>query len=554
MSGFATLSKYWHTVRYLRPVQVTARARHALLKPPRIDAAAHAAPRVRPTSGVFTPAAERAASMTGPNAFVFLNQLGQIQSAACWNDPAHTKLWLYNLHYFDDLNASGAAERETWHRDLIARWLAENPPQTGNGWEPYPLSLRIVNWIKWSLAGNGLTAQATASLSLQAASLDGQIEWHLLGNHLLANAKALTFAGCFFESAEAEQWLRQGLAIYERELPEQILPDGGHFERSPMYHSIILEDLLDIINVGRVYPGTIPQSMTGRLEDICVRMLRWLEVMSHPDGQISFFNDGAFGIAPPPTALLGYARRLGLSPSAGHHHGGIIHLDPSGYVRCERAGAVLICDCAPVGPDYLPGHAHADTLSFELSLGSDRVIVNGGTSVYGTGARRAQERGTAAHSTVVIDGADSSEVWSGFRVARRARVFGVRAEESSGASQVSASHDGYRRLRGRNIHTREWTLSERELTVQDHVTGPCKSAVARFHLGPGVTATVEPSGIRGTLRTAGGHLADWHAQAASTIAPSQWNPEFGKTIATHCIDVPLRNGEGLFTLRWRHGT
>ena len=163
------------------------------------------------------------------------------------NDTAKPKLWLYNLHYFDGLAASADDEHRALQRRLVARWIAENPPGHGNGWEPYPISLRLVNWIKWSLSGEALDRAWLASLAVQARWLARHIEWHLLGNHLLANAKALLFAGLFFDGPEAWRWFEQGLSIYEREIPRQILADGGHFELSPMYHAIILEDFLDVL-------------------------------------------------------------------------------------------------------------------------------------------------------------------------------------------------------------------------------------------------------------------------------------------------------------------
>ncbi|HPA06712.1 MAG TPA: heparinase II/III family protein, partial [Candidatus Hydrogenedentes bacterium] len=170
-----------------------------------------------------------------------MNEKHELSSAADWNNPAWEKLWLYNLHYFDDLNAEGGAARSDWHRALITRWVAENPVGKGNGWEPYPLSLRIVNWVKWAWAGNELPPVAVESLALQAHFLSRRLEWHILGNHLLANAKALIFAGLFFDGMEAERWLATGAAIFSRQLGEQVLSDGGHFERSPMYHAQVLE-------------------------------------------------------------------------------------------------------------------------------------------------------------------------------------------------------------------------------------------------------------------------------------------------------------------------
>src|SRR5690606_39267896 len=123
-------------------------------------------------------------------------------------------LWLYNLHYFDDLNALDASARMDWHRSLISRWIAHNPPTEGNGWEPYTVSHRVANWIKWDLATARLDEQATESLALQVRWLSQRLEYHLPGSHLLANAKALIFGGLYFEGAEADAWLRLGRRLF----------------------------------------------------------------------------------------------------------------------------------------------------------------------------------------------------------------------------------------------------------------------------------------------------------------------------------------------------
>ena len=90
----------------------------------------------------------------------------------------------------------------------------------------------MVNWIKWSLGGNSLGSKARQSLAVQARWLARRIESHLQGNHVFANAKALVYAGLFFEGEEAERWLRRGLNLMQTEIPEQVLPDGGHFEHA----------------------------------------------------------------------------------------------------------------------------------------------------------------------------------------------------------------------------------------------------------------------------------------------------------------------------------
>ncbi len=112
---------------------------------------------------------------------------------------------------------------------------------------------------------------ALESLALQLRWLRRRLEYHLLGNHLLCNGKALVFGRLYFEGPEADEWLRTGLAVVERELREQILDDGAHFERSPMYHLIVLEDLLDMININCAYDRPIPDLWVDKVQ----QMLRW---------------------------------------------------------------------------------------------------------------------------------------------------------------------------------------------------------------------------------------------------------------------------------------
>jgi len=417
--------------------------------------------------------------------FCFLNETHYIRSPSDWNQPQREKLWLYNLHYFDDLTAMDAEQRIGWHQALIQRWIEENPPGTGNGWEPYPTSLRIVNWVKWGLAGNELEGSWLDSLAVQAIWLERNLETHLLGNHLFANAKALIYAGLFLQGEEAERWYETGKSLVERELPVQVLSDGANFELSTMYHLIFLEDLLDLVNIHRVYGREFPPTIAESIP----RMFQWMERMCHPDGEIAFFNDAAIGVTPSVAEIRAYGERLGFcSEDDGRSKVVFAELPDSGYSRIEVEDAVAIVDRAAIGPDYLPGHAHADTLSFELSLFGRRVVVNSGTSVYGTGAQRQIERGTAAHSTVMIDGENSSEVWGGFRVARRAKVLVRDSVKKDEKWVLSANHDGYRRLSGKPVHHREWSMSKRQMVIRDRISGQgVHHAAAVFPIHPEVS-------------------------------------------------------------------
>lgn len=500
---------YWQTLRHLKLSQIVGRVRFKLARPS-VDA--RPSPAVASSSAGWISCA-RPPSMTGPRSFRFLGQDGP----DAWARADAPKLWLYNLHYFDDLVADDAVSRVEWHRALIAQWISENPPGAGDGWEPYPLSLRIVNWIKWLRLGNAPVPGMLDSLAVQVRFLRGRLEHHLLGNHLWANAKALAFAGAYFQGSEAASWESEGLRLLRREVAEQVLPDGGHFERSPMYHAIVLEDMLDLHQMfgGDAWAG------------VAAGMLRWLRVMSHPDGEISFFNDAAFGIAPNLAALSLYAEALGVSFDRAPL-GAVEALDSSGYVRLSVGPAVLLVDVAPVGPDYIPGHAHADTLSFELSLNGRRLIVNGGTSTYERGPLRALQRSTPMHNTVSVEGLDSSEVWAAFRVARRARPFDVSWGNEDGCLFVEGAHDGYRRLPGRVTHRRRWMLSGTGLQILDRLEGKYSSAEARYRLLGDI---------------------DWQADGGR-IEAGHWYPRFGVEAACRVLVVPASSSEWTTEFRW----
>ncbi len=551
MSNFKRASLYWHTLRHLRPVQFYGRLWFRLARP-RIDAA-RPHPAQRPQGSDWTPPATHHPCMLGPRQFRFLNEEGNLDALG-WDDPTREKLWRYNLHYFDDLTAETAADRAPWHLALLADWVKCNPPGQGSGWEPYPSSLRIVNWIKWALAGNSLPEGCLQSLAIQTRWLSQRIEWHLQGNHLFVNAKALVLAGLFFEGPEADRWLQRGLSIIARQLPEQVLADGGNFELSPMYHAIFLEDVLDLINGTQAFPGSVDAPTVAAWREVAGRMLRWLEAMCHPDGEISLFNDAAIGIAPPPGLLAAYAARLGIcsqpdaKPLASPVQ--LTHMRESGYVRVEMAGCVALLDVAAVGPDYLPGHAHADTLSFELSSGAQRVIVNGGTSRYGASAERLRERGTPAHSTMTVDGEDSSRVWSGFRVAQRARPVGLEVQASPDAASIRCAHDGYARLSGKPVHRRQWLFTPGQLRILDRIEGGFQTAQARYHFHPDVQIVdIGAGGYRADLpdgRTLRLSVTAGHAR----LEPTQYAPAFGVVQVSQCLCINASNGDAALRIEW----
>ena len=551
MGWWNEAGRYWHTLRHLRPVQLYGRVWFHLWRP---KPDLRPAPLLAKRSGPWHLPARRLPSMPSPRGWVLLNEPGQLDELG-WDGPQRQKLWRYNQHYFDDLNALGAAARLMWHSALVNDWVTHNPPGQGNGWEPYPLSLRVVNWVKWTLNGAAMSAAAHQSLAVQVRWLTGRLENHLLGNHLFANAKALVMAGLYFEGPEADTWLALGLRILASEVPEQVLPDGGHFERSTMYHALALEDMLDLVNACQCFANRLSPAQQLQVAEwplLASTLQAWLLTMCHPDGEIGLFNDAAFDIAPSVAELVGYTKRV-LGSEVTWIAQPLVYLKDSGYLRLAHGTALALLDVAPVGPDYLPGHAHADTLSFELSVGVQRVLVNSGTSCYGNSAERLRQRGTAAHNTVIVNGQDSSEVWGGFRVARRAYPLGLQIEPSADATatKVGCAHSGYARLPGKPVHHRTWRMDAHSLIVADLVRGLHQSAEARFHFHPAVQVQTGPGQVEGTATLPDGTVMIWQIeQGQAQLEASSWQPRFGQVQPNVCLAVQLVNGRSTFHFRW----
>lgn len=552
----ARIGTYWHTLRYLKPIQIYGRIWFRIRRP-RIDT--RSAPPLRSPCGTeWVLPARRRQSLFGSETFNFLNVQRSLSSIG-WDAPYIPKLWRYNLHYFDDLNAAGAVQRTAAHTDLLKRWTRENHPGKGTGWDPYPTSLRIVNWIKWSLSGNALPLECIQSLAIQARWLEKRLEIHLLGNHLLANAKALVFAGLFFDGAEAGRWLDKGSRILRQQLFDQVLRDGGHFELSPMYHALVLEDLLDLSNLMTTFRRTVPSHCEQLLSDMRTtsgKMRTWLSAMCHPDNEISFFNDAAIGIAPSPDELEGYARRLHF-PKLDIETKSLLCLPDSGYVRIEHDDAIVLLDVGRIGPDHLPAHAHADTLSFEFSISGQRVFVNSGTSCYENSKERVRQRGTASHNTVVVDGNDSSEVWNSFRVGRRAYPFGL-SLNCGDSIKISCSHDGFRHLRGGGAaHRREWQVVDQVLSIEDTVTGDFERALAQFFLHPSIrveAGTDDLAAGKALLRLPSGRPLFFSVEGGRLGTRSAfWHPEFGSSVRNTALTVEFAKPANSIrtNLKWR---
>ncbi|PWK50881.1 heparinase II/III family protein [Pleionea mediterranea] len=476
----------------------------------------------------------------------FLNYSKYLDLPRDWNDESYSKLWVYNLHYFEDLLASSADEKYSFHLELLDKWQSQNAEGHGNGWEPYPISLRISNILKAFQAGLPLEQSHFESLYAQASYLSNDLEKHLLGNHYFVNLKALLFAGVVFSNL---RWFNIAVNGLFKEIPEQTLNDGANFELSPMYHSLILVDMLDIYNLASAYTEQVPTALIDMLKAKIKKMLLFMNLMAHTDSGVSFFNDSVDGIAPEKVRIERYAHKLGFSiPSFDPNKLQAIDSQASGYMIASHSGNKLIFDAANVGPDYIPGHAHADTLSFEFSIGEERVFVNSGTSQYGLGEKRINERKTFSHNTVEVDCTDSSQVWSGFRVGKRARVIERNAEILGSSAVLSAKHNGYKKIFNGPIHKRVLKLQANALRIEDTLAGKFKIAVARFYLHPRLDVFMQND----ELIITGQHFemrANIEAHK-SNLVRSTWHPGFGLMQENQCIELEFLGSKNIIQFSW----
>ena len=399
------------------------------------------------------------------NIFTFLNRARQFEDTIDWNFSTFGKLWTYHLNYFNFL--FGSRESQNTLTDLMLDF-ASRYFNLQDGIEPYPISVRIRNWIKF-IAYYQISQRALDRVvMMDAEKLQRRLEYHLMANHLLENALGLLFAAYHFRDHILYQKARK---LLERQLSEQVLTDGAHFERSPMYHQHILLGILDavqLLSLNRWQQDTLVET----LRESAGRMLSWLKQITFPDGSIPYIKDAAEDHVPATKDLIDYAQELEIE---------ILErpLSDSGYRRIKADKYHLLIDIGNIQPSYQPGHAHADTFNF-LLYSKKPFVVEVGTSTYDLGPRRSYERSTAAHNTVVLDGQNSSAIWSSFRVGKRA---GIR-QVVEGDQSISATHDGYR-SKG-VLHRRTWSWHSQGIEIADELIGTKHMARAYFHLAPDV--------------------------------------------------------------------
>tara|TARA_B100001250_G_scaffold407562_1_gene428535 strand:- start:1527 stop:3095 length:1569 start_codon:yes stop_codon:yes gene_type:complete len=398
------------------------------------------------------------------NNFRFLNINNNFDLEIDWNFDLYGKLWTYNLNYFDFLNQKVILKERGL--ELIHDYINKDN-LLKDGKEPYPISLRGVNWIKFLSKNKINNKKINQTLFDHYQILYNNIEYHLLGNHILENAFSLFFASYFFND---RNFLLKSNKILKEELNEQINDDGSHFELSTMYHKIILHRVLDCIQL--IKNNNFHLVLLGFLEKKAILMLSFLETIMFKDYTLPKLNDSCEGIAPNVKELFSLAKNLNLNWNK-------IQLSDSGYRKWNIDNFEIIMDIGSIGAKYISGHSHADTFNFVLNHRSMPLVVDLGVSTYEKCLIRDQERSTRFHNTLSIDVFNSSEIWSAFRVGNRAKVNSI----YDSSNKIKFVHDGYKKTGF--VHTREFQKSNNLFTITDYAENKSNySLESNLHFHP----------------------------------------------------------------------
>ena len=473
----------------------------------------------------------------GGAALRLLSQRVPLQLPLDWTVPTvevGRPLAELEIHYLDWLADLDDQEFSDVSRD----WINQNRAPTGSrpwrtSWNAYGLSIRCMNWLRGlTERGAGVPAEPRAAIASEVARqlifLERNLELDLGGNHLLKDLTALLTGGAYFDGPAAERWTQRATRLLARELPEQLLADGMHFERSPSYHALVF---LDLLQCHRAMPASpLKDQLWRRLHDAA----RPLVDLTHPDGGPSLFNDGGMTKAPAASAVTALFIEAGGDVPATRP---VFAFEDAGYFGMRGAGELLIVDCGPIGPDHLPAHGHGDVLAFEWSVGGRRIFVDFGVYEYTAGEWRARSRSTRSHNTVTVDGADQAEFWSAFRVGRRPKILERSYRGGDVGFELTGSHDGFSHLAGRPVHRRRIDAAPGRVDLRDEVLGGAGQIVeSRLLLHPDCEATRSADGF--CVRS-GPVRVDAVTDAQVSVEDAWWCPDIGAKVRTKQLVLAL---------------
>jgi uncharacterized heparinase superfamily protein len=453
--------------------------------------------------------------------------------------------WLVAWHGFawlSDLISVGAQTRDAV-RALVRSWLAENASWHAISWRSDVIATRIFAWmvhldeIASRETDRPLRRMMLASLAAQLRHLARTAAWELTGAARICALKGLI--GGIIALHGSERRVGRVLRVLERELPAQILPDGGHLSRNPSAQLFVLRDLIEIRSALRAGRIEVPRA----LQDAIDRMAPMLRFFRHGDRRLALFNDSIEEDGVLVDLVLSKSETKGRAPMQAPH---------TGFQRLQAGHSLVLVDTGRPPPPGFDERAHAGALSFEMSYGRDRIIVNCGGYRGSRAAWRRAVRASAAHSVLVVGDTNAVEIRNDGATGRSPNTVRCERAEEAGHQWIAASHDGYRQRFGLT-YSREFYLSQdgEDLRGEDKLVGRSGADFAvRFHLDPGVQVELVDDGVAAVLRLPGGTV--WRMRAAGAQMSLAESVYFGsgEMRPTRQVVLSGTTGPSGATIRW----
>jgi len=424
-------------------------------------------------------------------------------AGASWIAAWHDFSWVADL-----LSVGGGAKDAV--RALVQSWLTDNTSWHPVAWRADVLGTRVYSWIVHfdeianREADRLLRRAMLVSLSGQLRHLARVATWEVAGPARLRALKGL-IAGLIVFGGSGKR-VERALRAVERELPAQILPDGGHRSRNPSIQLDVLRDLVDTRAALRAGHVEIP----AVLQDAIDRMAPMLRFFRHGDRKLALFNNSIEEDGIVVDLVLTRSETKGRAPA---------QAPEIGFQRMQAGHSLVLFDTGRAPPEGFDETAHAGLLSFEMSQGRERIIVNCGGYRGTQRIWRQVSRSTAAHSVLVVADINAIEINDDGTMGKGPPMLRCERAEEDGHQWIAASHDGYRERFGLT-YARELYLAAdgEDLRGEDKLTGRAGTEFAvRFHLHPAVEPRLAqegtsvllrlPSGLQWRLRASGADLS-----------------------------------------------
>jgi uncharacterized heparinase superfamily protein len=468
------------------------------------------------------------------------------EPAPIWRPSGVSEDWLAEMHGFgwlNDLRAVGGDAARQKARALLSDWIETQTRWRASTWRPDVLANRLANWLaaaEFIFAGyeGKLWGQYLDSLARQARHLRRVEPLVDPGVMRLTVLKGLVYVslGLDAELRRLGRWLTQ-LAI---EADRQIAADGGHVSRSPAVTLEVFRLLVDVRAALRDANSHVPEALQNAID----RVAPMIRFFRHGDGGLCLFNDTNEGQPWLIDVLLTRSDARGKPLTEAPH---------SGFQRLTASRTLVVMDTGTPAPPFYDEHTHAGTLSFEMSVGKERLIVNCGAHAGANPAWQQAQRATAAHSTLAVEDANSSDILAGNLIGRRPTRVAVERKEADGNVWVEASHDGYVNPFGL-VHKRRVYLASggNDVRGEDTLAGQGNRRFAvRFHLHPTVKASMVQDGSSILLQTPAG--GGWRARVSGGVTSLQESVYLGargERKRTEQIIVTGATRDGQAQVKW----